>query len=105
MRYLLPLIVAGCMSTPCLAQDKSPSLPPDLAARLGQLLEQDWKERPEWAEMAAQILQNEPMVLGKGWYKGSQSRYGWKWLIETFPDETGDGSTTATVLYPRNATW
>jgi hypothetical protein len=29
---------------------------------------------------------------GRGWYKGAESRYGWSWLIETFPEETGDGT-------------
>ena len=94
MKYrLLLLLIAGWISTPCVAQDdKAPPLPPELAARLGRLLEQDWKEHPEWAKMAAVLLQDKPMGHGRGWYTGSKSRYGWTWLIETFPEETGDGS-------------
>jgi hypothetical protein len=90
MKYLLTLIGAGCLSAPCRAQDDP--LPPKLAARLGHLLEQDWKDRPEWAEMAAVILKNEPMGHGKGWFTGAKSRYGWTWLTRTFPEETADGT-------------
>jgi hypothetical protein len=91
MKYLLTLIVVGCLSALCRAQDEPPPpLPPELAARLGHLLEQDWKDRPEWATMAALILKNEPMGHGKGWFTGAKSRYGWTWLAETFPEESAD---------------
>jgi len=92
MKYLLTLIAAGCLSIPCRAQDESPPLPPHLAAQLGRLLEQDWKDRPEWAEMATAILKDEPIGHGSGWFTGSRSRYSWTWLTETFPAETADGS-------------
>lgn len=91
MKYVLALIVVGCLSVPCRAQDEpAPPLPPELAARLGELLGREWKERPEWADMASVILKNEPMSYGKGWFTGAKSRYHWKWLTETFPEETAD---------------
>ena len=94
MKYLLALILAGWVFAPCRAQDESPPLPPKLAARLGSLLEQDWKDRPEWARMASAILRNEPIGHGRGWFTGARSRYGWSWLTGMFPGETADGSIT-----------
>ena len=91
MRYVLPLIVVLTVCTRCTAQEGTPPLPPELAARFGELLQQDWKERPEWADMAAVILKNEPMGYGKGWFTGAKARYGWAWLGERFPQAAADG--------------
>ena len=90
MRNELILFALACLSLPARADETAPPLPPELATRLGELLEQDWSDRPEWADMAASILKNEPMSAGRGWFKGSESRYGWHWLVKTLPEATRD---------------
>ena len=94
MKSLLAFVVVGSIVVSAQAQDRppSPALPPELATRLGELLERDWKDRPEWAEMAGAILRNEPIGYGKGWFTGAESRYGWKWLSEKCPEAAADGS-------------
>lgn len=57
-------------------------LSPEHMKSLGQMLEQDWKDRPEWGEMAVAILKNDFMRPGTGWWKPSSKRYDWKWLSE-----------------------
>lgn len=57
--------------------------------KLGALLERDWKDRPEWAEMAAAALQGN-MGPGRGWWKPQAQRYSWDWLQKTF-DADDDG--------------
>ncbi|MDP7015902.1 MAG: hypothetical protein QGG36_08890 [Pirellulaceae bacterium] len=58
--------------------------------RLSQMLEKDWPDRPEWASMAAALMKGEGMRPGEGWWKGSQTRYDWKWLVATFDaDKSG----------------
>ena len=57
---------------------------------LGQMLEQDWKDRPEWGEMAVAILKNDFMRPGAGWWKPGVKRYDWNWLSERL-DANKDG--------------
>lgn len=57
---------------------------------LGQMLEQDWKDRPEWGDMAVAILKNDYMRPGSGWWKPGTKRYDWQWLSERF-DANKDG--------------
>ncbi len=57
---------------------------------LGEMLEKDWKDRPEWGEMAVAILKDDFMRPGTGWWKPSTMRYDWKWLSERF-DTNKDG--------------
>lgn len=57
---------------------------------LGEMLEKDWKDRPEWGEMAVAILKDDFMRPGTGWWKPSAKRYDWKWLSEHF-DANKDG--------------
>lgn len=57
---------------------------------LGEMLEKDWKDRPEWGEMAVAILKDDFMRPGTGWWKPSAKRYDWKWLSERF-DANKDG--------------
>lgn len=57
---------------------------------LGEMLEKDWQDRPEWGEMAVAILKNDFMRPGTGWWKPSAKRFDWKWLSEHF-DANKDG--------------
>ena len=59
-------------------------LSPMLAKQLGQLLERDWQDRPEWAEMMVALLKGRGMRLGEGWFHQSQSMYDWLWLSSEF---------------------
>lgn len=66
------------------------NLSPEHMKKLGEMLEQDWKDRPEWGEMAVAILKNDFMRPGTGWWKPSSKRYDWKWLSERC-DKNQDG--------------
>ena len=66
------------------------SLTPEHMKQFGQLLEQDWKRRPEWGEMAIAILKGEQMRVGMGWWKTTVKRYDWSWLRGNF-DANQDG--------------
>ena len=68
-------------------------LPPGVAGKLGSQLQKDWKDRPEWADMAISILKDDSagMGQGNGWFKGSQIRYGFPWLQKNI-DVNGDNS-------------
>ncbi len=57
---------------------------------LGEMLEKDWKDRPEWGDMAVAILKNDFMRPGSGWWTPGPKRYDWKWLSEHF-DANKDG--------------
>ena len=59
-------------------------LSPVLAKQLGQLLERDWQDRPEWAEMMVSLLKGQGMRLGEGWFQQSESLYDWLWLSSEF---------------------
>ncbi len=76
------------------------SLAPEHMKQLGQMLEQDWKRRPEWGEMAIAILKGEPMRVGMGWWKTTVKRYDWSWLRGNF-DANQDGVVDREEL-PKN---
>ena len=57
---------------------------------LGEMLEEDWKDRPEWGDMAVAILKDDFMRPGSGWWKPSAMRYDWNWLSTSF-DANKDG--------------
>ena len=57
---------------------------------LGEMLDKDWKDRPEWGEMAVAILKDDFMRPGAGWWKPSAKRFDWNWLSERF-DANKDG--------------
>jgi hypothetical protein len=57
---------------------------------LGQMLEQDWKGRPEWGDMAVAILKGDYMRTGAGWWKPGSKRFGWEWLRDRL-DANKDG--------------
>lgn len=68
-------------------------LPPELIMRLGDLIERDWRDRPEWAQMAIGVLKDKQMGMGSrnGWFGPGQSRYDWTWLQQRFDKEPKDG--------------
>jgi hypothetical protein len=66
------------------------SLSPEHMKSLGQMLDEDWKDRPEWGDMAVAILKNDFMRPGAGWWKLGTKRYDWGWLRERF-DKNADG--------------
>lgn len=65
-------------------------LPPGLTKKLAEQMQRDWKDRPEWADMAIEILSDPSagMGQGKGWFRGSQLRYSWKWVEDNFDVNT-----------------
>jgi hypothetical protein len=73
------------------------SLTPEHMKQLGQMLEQDWKRRPEWGEMAIAILKGEQMRVGMGWWKTTVKRFDWSWLRGNF-DSNQDGVIDRTEL-------
>jgi Ca2+-binding EF-hand superfamily protein len=78
------------------------SLTPDHMRQLGQMLEQDWKRRPEWGDMALAILKGERMRMGAGWWRPGIKRYDWSWLRGKF-DANHDGAVSRDEL-PANET-
>lgn len=67
----------------------SDKLTPKNADVFAELLERDWKEKPEWAEMLGTLLKGQPIGANTGWFKSSESRIGWDWLQKQF-DKNGD---------------
>jgi len=68
------------------AQSK-PALTAEQARRLGELIRDDWKDRPEWADMAVAILTSDSindLGMGRGWYKPVENRYYWSFLRQNF---------------------
>ena len=61
----------------------------DLEA-FAKLVDRDWKDRPEWVEMAMAILKRQPMGSGRGWYKPASKQYDWDWIAKAFPKATDD---------------
>ena len=69
------------------------NLSPENMNSLGEMLEDDWQDRPEWGEMAVAILKNDFMRPGSGWWKPSAKRFDWNWLSERF-DANKDGNVS-----------
>ena len=66
------------------------NLSPENMQSLGEMLEEDWQDRPEWGEMAVAILKNDFMRPGTGWWKPSTKRFDWNWLSERFDTNKDD---------------
>jgi hypothetical protein len=62
----------------------------EVLKQLATLMERDWNERPEWAQMATAVLAGDSMGHGKGWFKPSQSRYDWPWLVARFDQDKSE---------------
>lgn len=56
---------------------------------LAKMIESDWKDRPEWAEMAMAVLRGQEMQPGMGWWKPAEKKYTWVWLRRRL-DKNGD---------------
>lgn len=65
--------------------------------KFAELLESDWKKRPDWADMLLVLLKNDNMGPGSGWFKPSEKRYDWAWLAERF-DADNNGTITPEEL-------
>ena len=61
-------------------------LTPEVANKLANLLDRDWDERPEWAEMLVMVLKGQTMRMGPGtgWFRDAQKKYDWLWLLDRF---------------------
>lgn len=66
------------------------NLTPQHMKFLGSMLDEDWKDRPEWGEMAVAILKGDYMRPGAGWWKPGTKRYDWNWIHQKF-DSNDDG--------------
>lgn len=112
INLLLLIVTVSVVQSKCAAQEAAeqspnadaaaakPALSPEHARRLGELLRDDWKDRPEWADMAVDLLTGGSvydMGPGRGWYKTSQKRYYWSWLRENF-DTNKDRQVTRDEL-------
>src|SRR5687768_16147269 len=47
-------------------------LKPDQLKSLANMIEQDWTDRPEWAEMALAVMRDEAMQPGSGWWRSTE---------------------------------
>jgi hypothetical protein len=52
--------------------------------KLGEMLEGDWQNRPEWGDMAVALLKGEEMAMGMGWWRPAAKRYDWDWLRQRY---------------------
>lgn len=62
--------------------------PENLQAVAG-MIEQDWSDRPEWAEMAVAIMRGQANRNGTGWWKATDKKHGWTWLKRKY-DKNAD---------------
>lgn len=91
MRCCITLLLLLAMTPVSPAQDRTATMSSDALSQLGALLDRDWKDRPEWAEMAVSILSGGGMGSGDGWFTGSERRHDWTWLSTQFPEAAADG--------------
>lgn len=77
-------------------------LSPKSRKQFAELLEKDWKKRPEWADMLIVLLKGDNMGPGAGWFKSSEKRYDWKWISDRF-DANSDGTITPEELGVKEA--
>ncbi len=73
------------------------NLSPEHMKQFGQMLEQDWKRRPEWGDMAVAVLKGEAMRPGMGWWRPSYRRFDFTWLRAQFDADT-DGAVVRAEL-------
>jgi Ca2+-binding EF-hand superfamily protein len=85
-----PDVKSSAASDAALAVALLGSLTPDHMKQFGLMLEQDWRKRPEWGDMAIAILKGERMRVGMGWWQLGLKRYDWSWLRAQF-DANQDG--------------
>jgi len=83
--------------SPALLEQLLTNLTPEHMQQFGQMLEQDWKTRPEWGEMAVAVLKGQRMGIGSGWWRESLKRYDWSWFQGHY-DVDRDGQVTRNEL-------
>ena len=103
------LLAAG-MSVAILVAAQDPAKPPQKsaqapggdAAEVAQALKEAWPDHPEWVDMFAAILQDEPMSSTYGWFKTAvaQTRFDWPTTRSHF-DRDRDGRI-ARAEFPGN---
>lgn len=79
-------------------------LAPESRKDLAEMLAQDWKDRPEWADMLIALMAGKGMGPGDGWFKPSKKKLDWQWFASKF-DADRDGIVSerelpADALYP-----
>ena len=93
--FCFAVLIFGVLVLPANGQFRSADkLTPENADVFAKLLEKDWKEKPEWAEMLGTLLKGQPIGANTGWFKPSESRMGWNWLKDRF-DKNGDDKVAA----------
>jgi hypothetical protein len=65
-------------------------LSPEHMKSLGTMLDEDWKNRPEWGDMAVAIMKGDYMRPNVGWWKPGAKRYDWPWLRERYDANKDD---------------
>jgi hypothetical protein len=137
--FTLSLAITAALSASLVAQSDEPTKPPaktdsppatapveqpriDAAAELlgrlkpeqmmtfADIIEQDWPQRPEWAEMALAVMRGQAMMPGRGWWRASEKKYGWTWLKRKYDknsdnvvqrDEFQDSSPAGDLYFKR----
>ena len=66
------------------------------AAEVAQALRESWPDHPEWVDMLADILEEEPMGPDFGWFRTAvtQTRFDWDSTRNAY-DRDGDGRVDA----------
>ena len=72
------------------------------AAEVAEALKEAWPDHPEWVDMLAAILQDEPMNSTYGWFRTAvaQTRFDWAATRKSY-DRDGDGKVARTE-FPGN---
>ncbi len=71
-----------------------PTPPPgEESALIAQALRESWPDHPEWVDMLAAILDDEPMGPNFGWFRAArtQTRFGWEATRDRY-DKNADGT-------------
>jgi hypothetical protein len=92
------VLLAGAAAVVLAADDpkKPPATPAATgggeAAEVAQALQEAWPDHPEWVDMLAAILQDEPMSSTYGWFRTAvaQTRFDWDSSRKRY-DRDGDG--------------
>jgi len=96
------VLLAGAAALALAAADdpKKPPVSPaprsgSEAAEVAQALQEAWPDHPEWVDMLAAILQDEPMSASYGWFRTAvaQTRFDWASTRKRF-DRDGDGKVS-----------
>lgn len=69
--------------------------------RFADMLSADWQDPPEWGAMMLSLFKAEPMGPGAGWYRPSQKKLDFRWLVQRF-DRNSDGVISRDEI-PENA--